>query len=262
MGIRGAIDYKMIKNKQKEECYVEHIGIGIANIVSRISKKGRKNDKYINIDPECYRMIHIPQENMDLVQFEFLSESNTEAEIRVILRSSDDEKYGYNKDNPKIIYQYKPKNTFYSFQNNRKRSMNDTFNFDNNDNPHKRQRVMNDTLIFNHQQSVQKQEKLLSLISMERQGSCQFNRKRSLNDAINKQNNKINNVLLLLSSLFLSSSSSSSHMKQFSELCERIINSTTENATIKSELNLNTEQDIVKFVECYQKYLPTTVSNN
>ena len=107
MGIRGAVDYEteIIKG---EPCYVQHIGVGLCNIVKKEMKKktNRKNDKYINIDPDCHRMIHIPHENMDLVQFEFLAQRSEQHSIRIMLSSSDN--HDHKKLQSKVIYEYNP----------------------------------------------------------------------------------------------------------------------------------------------------------
>ena len=107
MGIRAAVNYKKFTNNNNNEYYIQHVGIGIGNIIQKKHKKTMKN--WANIDHNCHRIIHIPKENIQSTQFEFLHEKQTKSTIRVILRSSDDAKYGYNKNNPKIIYQYTPR---------------------------------------------------------------------------------------------------------------------------------------------------------
>ena len=107
MGIRATDNYKKFRTNQNEQFYVQHVGIGIGNIVKKEHKKKLKN--WTNLDPNCHRMIYIPKENIESTQFEFLHPTYTKSTIRVILRSSDDAKHGYNENNPKIIYQHIPR---------------------------------------------------------------------------------------------------------------------------------------------------------
>ena len=103
MAIRAAVDYKTERIKN-ELCYVQHIGVGICNIMNQQKKK--KTDKYINIDPNCHRMIHIPHQNMNVVQFEFLVEKGKQHSIKIMLRSSDNQ--DHKKLTSKVIYEYNP----------------------------------------------------------------------------------------------------------------------------------------------------------
>ena len=107
MGIRATDNYKKFRTNQNEQFYVQHVGIGIGNIVKKEHKKKLKN--WTNLDPNCHRMMYIPKENIESTQFEFLHPTYTKSTIRVILRSSDDAKHGYNENNPKIIYQHIPR---------------------------------------------------------------------------------------------------------------------------------------------------------
>ena len=75
MGIRAAVNYKKFRNNNNNEYYIQHVGMGIGNIVQKEHKKTLKN--WANIDHNCHRIIHIPKENIQSTQFEFLHEKQT-----------------------------------------------------------------------------------------------------------------------------------------------------------------------------------------
>ena len=98
MAIRGAENFRTEEIKEKE-CYVEHVGVGLCNVVQK-KKSKKKTEKYVNLDPDCHKMIHLPKENMHLVKFEFFGKKNTHHRIRIFLGSSDDQ------NNRTNIYEY------------------------------------------------------------------------------------------------------------------------------------------------------------
>ena len=58
MGIRAAVNYKKFRNNNNNEYYIQHVGMGIGNIVQKEHKKTLKN--WANIDPVSYTHLTLP----------------------------------------------------------------------------------------------------------------------------------------------------------------------------------------------------------
>ena len=89
--------------KVNKNCYVDHVGVGICNFMKQKVNKN-KTTNYMNIDPDCHRMIHLHHDNMHKVVFQIYGKTDQQyRKIRIILRSHDEDQVIYEQQSPSTV---------------------------------------------------------------------------------------------------------------------------------------------------------------